>query len=147
MVQNFADKGAIAKIKTTKISMGTGGKNDDGSTKIKTTKISSEGKSARICTSENIPLYGMLMLYGWYEVLVHESMCVIPYYSTLLAYKFTIPRKFLFDLLEIVTQLTNPTNQVLLCGIHFLAQQRQDLTEGIILILRRFGNVLFLVLC
>ena len=50
--------------------------------------------------------------------------------NTLFPYKFIVPRKFLFYLLEIVAQLVNPTNQVLLCGIHFLAQQGQDLTEG-----------------
>ena len=42
-----------------------------------------------------------------------------------------IPRKFLFYLLESLTHLVKPTNQVLLCGIHFSAPQMQCLTEGI----------------
>ena len=50
--------------------------------------------------------------------------------NPLFPYKFIVPRKLLFYLLETVAQLANPTNQVLLCGIHFLAQQRQGLTEG-----------------
>ena len=57
MVQNFVvfvDGAATAKIKTTKLSSGgLGG-----------------GKSTKICTSENIPLYGILIKYA------HNNYCL-----------------------------------------------------------------------
>lgn len=60
----------------------------------------------------------------------HTHVCGSFNYHDSVIFNLFVLRKFLFYLLKIVTQLMNPTTQVPLCGIHFLAQQKQDLTEG-----------------